>query len=56
MTGDTGFNVRAGSAMLAERRVVSDRDREVAEAILRRWKIQRLARRALDILDGRRSR
>lgn len=40
----TGYNVREGSAMLAER---FDRDGEVAEAILRRWRLQRAARAVL---------
>jgi hypothetical protein len=43
----TGYSIREGSTILAERRLES----EVAEAIIRRHKIQRLARQALELLD-----
>jgi hypothetical protein len=49
---DTGYRIREGSRILAERRAERERCEAVAEAMLRRWKIQRLARRALAILDG----
>jgi hypothetical protein len=47
----TGYNIREGSAILAARRVQDEINHEVADAILRRWKIQRLAREALRLLD-----
>lgn len=39
----------------AERRADRERCEAVAEAILRRWRIQRLAWQALETLDGRRA-
>ena len=39
----------------AERRADRERCEAVAGAILRQWRIQRLARQVLEILDGRRA-
>ena len=47
----TGYNIREGSAILAERARVTEHDRQVAEAVLRRWRIAFLARKALRLLD-----
>jgi len=51
----TGYNIREGSEELTRRlRVVTDHDRDVAEAIIRRERrrrVARLARLALAILD-----
>ena len=52
---DTGYRIREGSRILAERRAERERCEAVAEAMIRRWKIQRLARQALAILDGKRA-
>jgi hypothetical protein len=49
----TGYNIREGSIILAERRAERERCEAVAEAIMRRRRIARLARRALDLLDGK---
>ena len=47
----TGYNIREGSEMLAERRAERERCAAVAEAIIRRRRISQLARRALQLLD-----
>jgi len=49
---NTGYNIRAGSQLLAYRRLhaVTDHDRDVAAAMIRRGRIARLAQLALDIL------
>jgi histone H3/H4 len=44
----TGYNIREGSLILAERRV----EQEVADAMLRRAQIQRLWREAYEKLYG----
>lgn len=48
---NTGYRIREGSIILAHRRAEHERCLEVADAIIRRWKIQWLAREALRLLD-----
>lgn len=50
----TGYNIREGAAILAERRAEREREREAARREQQET-VARLARRALDILDGRRA-
>jgi len=47
----TGYNVREGSKMLAERRAEHERCMAVSEAMIRRRRIAQLCRRALQLLD-----
>lgn len=49
----TGFNIREGSQMLADRRADRVRCEAVAEAMIRRARIQRLAKLALRLLAER---
>jgi len=49
----TGYEIRAGSAILASRRAERERCLQVANAMLRRARIRRLAREALRLLDER---
>lgn len=53
VTGRTGYEIREGSAILAQRFRITEHDRQVAEAMLRRWRIAFLARKALRLLEGR---
>jgi hypothetical protein len=48
----TGYNIREGSAELARRAKVTTRDREVAEAMMRRRRVADLARLALLLIDN----
>ncbi|MBA3565242.1 MAG: hypothetical protein H0W31_00115 [Actinobacteria bacterium] len=50
-TERTGFNVREGSQILADRRAEQERSQAVADAMIRRLRIKRLAREALRLLD-----
>ena len=52
MTHRTGYEIREGSKILAARRAEHERNLEVADAILKRWRIQRLAQVALDLVDA----
>lgn len=52
----TGYNIREGSIILAKRRAETERYEQVAAAMLKRARIQRLARRALflvNLIEGR---
>lgn len=48
----TGYNIREGSRMLADRRAERERCEQVAEAMLRRLRVARLAREALRLIDA----
>jgi len=47
----TGFDTRAGSQILADRRAEQERCQAVADAMIRRLRSKRLAREALRLLD-----
>ena len=49
----TGYNIREGSTILASHRAERERCLQVADAMLRRARIRRLAREALRLLDER---
>ncbi len=47
----TGYNIRQGSQILADRRAEQERAQAVADAMIRRLRSRALAREALRILD-----
>lgn len=47
----TGYNVREGSQILADRRAEQERSQAVADAMIRRLRVKRLSREALRLLD-----